>query len=92
MKAIEIPNHVQQAIERIERAGFEAWAVGGCVRDSFLGREPNDWDITTSARPDEIAAVFRDCRTIETGIQHGTLTVIFGGAPLEITTYRADGE
>ena len=92
MKAIEIPNNIKQAIERIERAGFEAWAVGGCVRDSLLGRKPNDWDVTTSARPDEIAAVFSDCRTVETGIRHGTLTVIWNGEPLEITTYRSDGE
>ncbi len=87
-----MPNTVRTAIERLEQAGFEAYAVGGCVRDTILGREPNDWDITTSARPNETAAVFSDCRTIETGIRHGTLTVILDGMPLEITTYRSDGE
>ena len=88
---IKIPSIVEQAIGRLEAAGFEAWAVGGCVRDSLLGRVPNDWDITTSAHPTDVAAVFSDCRTVETGIQHGTLTVILDGMPLEITTYRADG-
>ena len=88
---IQVPQPVKQAIDRLEASGFEAWAVGGCVRDSFLGRTPNDWDVTTSARPHDVAAVFSDCRTVETGIKHGTLTVIFDGTPLEITTYRSDG-
>ena len=89
---IQMPTQVRMAIERLEAAGFEAYAVGGCVRDTILGRVPNDWDVTTSALPHETAEVFGDCRTIETGIQHGTLTVIFDGMPLEITTYRCDGE
>ena len=89
---IEMPGVVLDAIGRLERAGFEAYAVGGCVRDTMLGRVPNDWDITTSARPDRTAAVFADCRTVDTGVKHGTLTVILGGMPLEITTYRSDGE
>lgn len=87
-----MPRTVQTAIERLEQAGFEAYAVGGCVRDTILGREPNDWDITTSAHPNDTAAVFSDCRTVETGVRHGTLTVILDGMPLEITTYRSDGE
>ena len=87
-----LPSVVLSALERLEQAGFEAFAVGGCVRDSMLGRTPNDWDITTSARPEETAAVFADLRTVETGIKHGTLTVILDGEPLEITTYRSDGE
>ena len=91
MKTINLPKTVWTAIERLEAAGFEAYAVGGCVRDSILGREPNDWDITTSARPEQTAAVFSDTRTVETGIKHGTLTVILDGMPLEITTYRCDG-
>ena len=90
-QSIEIPARVAAAIARLEAKGFEAWAVGGCVRDSFLKRTPNDWDITTVARPADVAAVFADCRTVETGIKHGTLTVIFDGMPLEITTYRSDG-
>lgn len=81
-----------QAIARLEARGFEAYAVGGCVRDSLLGREPNDWDVTTSARPDETAACFADCRVIETGMKHGTVTVLFDGEAVEITTYRLDGE
>ena len=89
---ITLPPSVSFAIERLESAGFEAYAVGGCVRDSLLGREPNDWDITTSARPEQTAACFSDKRTIETGIQHGTLTVLVDGEPLEITTYRRDGD
>ena len=89
---ITLPPSVAFAIDRLERAGFEAYAVGGCVRDSLLGRAPNDWDITTSARPDQTAACFADLRTIETGIQHGTVTVILDGMPLEITTFRSDGE
>jgi tRNA nucleotidyltransferase (CCA-adding enzyme) len=89
---IKMPTTVEQAITRLEHAGYEAYAVGGCVRDSILGRTPNDWDITTSARPEETAAVFSDCRTVETGVKHGTLTVIMDGMPLEITTYRSDGE
>ena len=89
---IQLPSAVSAALERLERAGFDAYAVGGCVRDSIIGRTPNDWDITTSARPEETAAVFSDLRTIETGIKHGTLTVLYDGMPLEITTYRLDGE
>lgn len=89
---IAVPQTVMNAIGRLEACGYEAYAVGGCVRDSILGREPNDWDITTSARPEETAAVFSDHRTVETGVKHGTLTVILDGMPLEITTYRSDGE
>ncbi|MBR2721239.1 MAG: HD domain-containing protein [Clostridia bacterium] len=86
-----LPDPVAHALERLERAGYEAYAVGGCVRDSLLGRAPNDWDITTSARPEETARVFSDCRTVEIGVRHGTLTVILEGMPLEITTFRSDG-
>lgn len=88
---IQLPASVRFAISRLESAGFEAYAVGGCVRDSLLCREPNDWDITTSARPEQTAACFADLRTIETGIQHGTLTVLVDREPLEITTFRRDG-
>ena len=90
--AILLPAEVQTAIARLEQHGFEAYAVGGCVRDSLLGKQPNDWDITTSARPSQTAACFSDFRTVETGIEHGTLTVLVNGTPLEITTYRNDGE
>ena len=74
MKKINLPSNVEYIIHRLERAGYEAYAVGGCVRDSLLGRAPGDWDITTSARPEQVKAVFR--RTIDTGIQHGTVTVL----------------
>ncbi len=89
---ITLPSAVEAAIARLEHAGYEAFAVGGCVRDTLLGRVPNDWDITTSALPAETVAVFADCRTMEIGLKHGTLTVILNGMPLEITTYRHDGE
>ena len=80
-----------KAMEQLNGAGFEAWAVGGCVRDALLGRLCHDVDITTSARPEEIKEVFRNQRLIETGIAHGTVTVLMEGQPLEITTYRLDG-
>ena len=65
--------------------------MGGCLRVSLLGRPPNDWDLTTNARPEEILACFPDRRTVETGRRHGTITVLWEGEPLEITTYRRDG-
>ena len=74
MKKIKLPSNVEYIIAQLEHAGYEAYAVGGCVRDSLLGRVPGDWDITTSARPEQVKAVFR--RTIDTGIQHGTVTVL----------------
>ena len=76
---------------RLTDAGHAAFAVGGAVRDCLLGREPHDYDLTTSATPDEMAAVFSDMRTIPTGIAHGTLTVLSDGNPIEITTFRVDG-
>ena len=79
------------AIARLNAAGYEAFAVGGCVRDTLLGLTPKDWDIATAALPQEAERVFADCRVVETGLQHGTVTVLFGGQPLEITTYRVDG-
>lgn len=88
---IALPPFVADAIKRIETAGFEAVAVGGCVRDMLAGKTPHDYDIATSATPDEVCAVFSGERLIETGLQHGTVTVLFSGEPLEITTYRQDG-
>ncbi len=87
---IQLPEKVAYIIHTLEEAGYEAYAVGGCVRDSLLGREPDDWDITTSARPQQVKAVFP--RTIDTGIQHGTVTVMMGKEGFEVTTYRIDGE
>lgn len=88
---INIPREVETALNILIGNGFEAYIVGGCVRDSLLDTAPNDWDITTSARPDEIKDCFQNYRTINTGLKHGTLTVLIGGMPIEITTYRIDG-
>lgn len=87
---LALPKSVQYIIESLTAHGFEAFAVGGCVRDAILGREPDDWDITTSAQPQQIKAVFR--RTVDTGIAHGTVTVLHDGSGYEVTTYRIDGE
>ena len=87
---METPKDVASVLERLRNAGYEAYAVGGCVRDSLLGRIPKDWDVTTSALPEEIKAVFD--RTIDTGIKHGTVTVMVNGTGIEVTTYRIDGE
>ncbi len=85
-----LPKNVENALERLEDAGFEACVVGGCVRDNIMGREISDWDICTSALPEDVLAVFENEKTIPTGIKHGTVTVIIGETPLEITTYRAE--
>lgn len=87
---MHLPKHVKFIISEIEKAGFEAYAVGGCVRDTILKREPDDWDITTSAKPEEIKEIFS--HTIDTGIQHGTVTVMVEKTGYEVTTYRIDGE
>ena len=87
---IQVPEKVNSIIETLLARGFEAYAVGGCVRDGLLGREADDWDITTSASPYEVKALFR--RTIDTGIQHGTVTVMLDKEGFEVTTYRIDGE
>lgn len=89
---VALPVSVREILSRLHQSGYRAYAVGGCVRDALLGRRPNDWDVTTSAVPSETAACFSDCRLIETGIRHGTLTVLFDGDPFEITTFRTDGE
>lgn len=87
---IDMPRDVREIIHTLEEAGFEAFAVGGCVRDAVLGRVPADWDITTSAMPEEVKGLFD--RTIDTGIQHGTVTVMKDHVGYEVTTYRVDGE
>ena len=86
---IALPRKVMMIINNLQLHGYEAFAVGGCVRDSILARRPEDWDITTSARPDEIKKLFR--RTVDTGIEHGTVTVLLGKDHYEVTTYRVDG-
>ena len=89
---MNIPQSVKTALDLLGRAGFESFVVGGCVRDALLCKEPNDWDITTIALPEETKNVFKDYRVIETGIKHGTVAVIIDDVLLEITTYRIDGD
>lgn len=90
MLRIQIPEKANQIIAALTEAGFEAYVVGGCVRDAILGRTASDWDITTNARPEQVKALFP--RTLDTGLQHGTVTVMQGREGFEVTTYRIDGE
>lgn len=90
MRRIDMPKEVKIIIYVLEQRGFEAYAVGGCVRDAVIGRKPHDWDITTSALPEQIKKSFH--KTIDTGIKHGTVTVMIEGKGFEVTTYRIDGK
>ncbi len=96
MMHISCPPAVSELLRRLDAAGHEAYLVGGSLRDSMLGRPPHDWDITTSALPEETLAVFADWHTVPTGLKHGTVTVLCGegedALPVEITTYRVDGD
>lgn len=93
MKIVKIPDYVQDVLEIFEQSGFEAYVVGGCVRDSIMQRVPDDWDVCTSAMPDEVIDLFKGkMPTIPTGIKHGTVTVLSDKKPVEVTTYRVDGE
>ena len=87
---LKIPEKAEIILHTLEEAGYEAYVVGGCVRDSILGRSPDDWDITTSAKPEEVKALFR--RTVDIGLIHGTVTVMLDKEGFEVTTYRVDGE
>ena len=87
---IEVPKKAEKIIDALQEHGYDAYVVGGCVRDSLLHRSPADWDITTSATPEEVKKIFR--RTVDTGIQHGTVTVLIEKEGFEVTTYRIDGE
>lgn len=89
---IDIPDGANLLIHTLQDNGHSAYVVGGCVRDSILGREPHDWDICTSATPEQMLEVFKGRRVIETGLQHGTITVVVDKIPYEITTYRIDGD
>jgi tRNA nucleotidyltransferase (CCA-adding enzyme) len=80
-----------EIIEKLNDAGYLSFLVGGCIRDSIMGAEPKDWDVTTSATPDEIKAVFSEETVAEAGIRYGTVTVIIDGVPIEVTTFRIDG-
>ena len=89
---MKVPEEVKYIIDKLENSGFEALAVGGCVRDAIMGNEINDFDITTSATPKEMQEVFKNEKTFETGIKHGTITFVYDHENVEITTYRLDGE
>lgn len=90
---VQIPKTVERLLEILERNGYQAYVVGGCVRDSLLGRIPKDWDITTSARPEEVKRIFQDAGypVLETGMRHGTVTVMAQGESVEVTTFRWTG-
>lgn len=92
IREIVIPNEVRSIINMLNDSNHKAYVVGGAVRDSILGREVHDWDICTSATPDEMMTVFKDLRVIKTGLQHGTITVLINDMPIEVTTFRIDGE
>ena len=88
---ITVPEYALAVVERLESRGYEAYVVGGCVRDSLLGRQPNDWDVCTNALPEDVLRVFRRFHVIKTGLQHGTVTVMSDKQPVEVTTFRIDG-
>ena len=88
---IRMPADAQGLIQRLNDAGYEAYAVGGCVRDSLLGLQPKDWDICTSALPQQTLQVFGGCHVVETGLKHGTVTVVLHHVPYEVTSFRVDG-
>lgn len=90
MLSIDIPSRIEFVLSKLRDAGYEAYIVGGCLRDSLMGKEPNDWDITSSARPEEIKRVFYNYQQIDNGLKHGTVTIIIDRDPIEITTYRID--
>jgi len=87
----KIPSHVAWVMDRLASCGHEAYCVGGCVRDTLLGLIPHDWDVCTGAAPSRVMECFRGGRVIETGLRHGTVTVVIEGKPVEVTTYRVDG-
>ncbi|MBR3869698.1 MAG: HD domain-containing protein [Clostridia bacterium] len=89
---IKIPNDVKAVMDILTDSGYKAYVVGGCVRDSIMGREPNDWDVTTDADPEQIKELFADFKTVDTGIKHGTVLIVSGKKPVETTTFRIDGE
>lgn len=92
LETLQMPEACRQIIDRLKENGHRAYAVGGCVRDALLGQQPHDWDITTSALPQQILALFPEYPVIETGLQHGTVTLVINHEPFEITTFRIDGD
>lgn len=89
---IKIPDNANTIINTLQNNGHSAYVVGGCVRDSLMGRIPHDWDICTSATPEQMLEIFKDFRVIETGLKHGTVTIVIDGEQYECTTYRIDGK
>ena len=85
-----LPEQVNTVLDRLEQAGYAAYVVGGCVRDALRGVAPGDYDVTTAARPEQVKAVFSDCRMVETGLKHGTVTVLLDGMGFEVTTFRTE--
>lgn len=92
MIQLNLPGPVAQLLDRLESAGFATYLVGGCLRDHLLGVQPTDWDLATAALPEQVRQLFADARVIDTGLQHGTVTVILDGVQMEVTTFRKDGE
>ncbi len=92
MSKIIPPEHILHILSRLEARGFDAWCVGGCVRDALLCRRPSDWDIATSALPEETRGCFPELKVLDTGIAYGTVTILFPEGPVEVTTFRVDGE
>jgi len=88
----KLPEGAEFVLRRLQEAGYQAYVAGGCVRDTLLGKMPKDWDVCTNALPCEMQRIFADCHVIETGLQHGTLTVMYHHEPFEVTTFRVDGE
>ena len=91
VKDIKMPENVKMILDKLSSEGHEAVIIGGCVRDSIMGIEPHDWDIATSAQPEEIMECFKHYNLMKAGLKHGTVTVIIDHEPYEITTYRSDG-
>ena len=89
---IDIPEYALTVVQRLEHFGYEAYVVGGCVRDSLLGRTPKDWDVCTNATPQQVLGAFKRFNVIKTGLKHGTVTVMVNHEPVEVTTFRIDGE
>ncbi len=89
---IDIPNDITTVLNKLNSAGYKSYVVGGCVRDSLMGREPDDWDIATNAVPEEIKQVFSGFKTVDTGIKHGTVLILSGEMATEVTTFRFDGD
>ena len=89
---MKLPKHIEEILDRLLGAGFDAYVVGGSLRDAMLGNAAHDWDVTSAATPDEVMALFSDMHVIPTGLKHGTVTVVSNGDPVEITTFRTDGE